>query len=138
MINFCSIIGSNNRLDWEMFLTSGHVNSLSVENMTSLSDHRPISLDLKFNINTIIQHNITGKAHTCSKKSNRLNINNIDTYRQVLGNEMSIHNITPIMNKLDDNSENITKINKITTLIIQLYTNAANKISACGKIILVK
>ena len=90
----------------ETFLMTDHVNSFSVENMTSLSDHRPISLDLKFSKNTNIQPNIRNIAGINPNKPKRLNIQNLEAYKKVLGDEMSQHNIVPIMNKLDENPDN--------------------------------
>ena len=88
---------------------------------------------MKFSKNTIIQPNIRNIARINSNKPKRPNIQNLETYKKVLGNEMSQHNIAPIMNKLDENPDNINILNEITTMLTQLYTNAANKLKIFGK-----
>ena len=72
---------------------------LASGNLSELSDHRPLNLNLKY---------VKQKENYLCVKNNllprpmRFQINNIETYKNELTNRMNADNIFPFMSNLDD------------------------------------
>ena len=108
----------------ERFLMRKYIHSYKVEDLTSLSDHRPLTLKLKYIKNNEIKQNLSNLL----PKSKRFCIKNIETYRKQLENEMNLNTITSFTEKVEK-CINDKDINNMTQEITKLYINAANKVN---------
>ena len=105
----------------ESFLMRKYIQSFNVEDLTSLSDHRPLTLKLKYIKNKEIKQNPTNLL----PRPQRFCFKNIETYRKKLENEMNLNTITSITEKLEK-CTNEKDINNMTQEFTNLYINAAN------------
>ena len=106
----------------ENFLRQKHIHSFTVEDITSLSDHRPLTLKLKYSkIDTSEQNEIN-----LFPKLKTINIKNIDLYKTELDKIMDSNTIFSISNRLK-NSTNQEEIINMMTQFSDLYINAVNK-----------
>ena len=108
----------------ERFLMRKYIPSFKVEDLTSLSDHRPLTLKLKYIKNNEIKQDLSNLLH----KPKRFCIKNIETYRKQLVNEMNLNTITSFTEKVEK-CTNDREINNMTQEITKLYINAANKVN---------
>ena len=108
----------------ENFLQTDHIQSFTVDTITSLSDHRPISLQLQFKFQNLIQ-----PTPITIKRPSRIKLENIETYKHALVEEMSAEKLLPVMIALDETNGTKYEINSITKSVTSLYTNAAQKIN---------
>ena len=104
----------------ESFLMRKYIHSFNVEDLTSLSDHRPINVKLKY----IKNKETTNNPINLLPKPNRFYIKNIESYREKLENEMNQNKITSITGKIEK-CNNDKEINSITKEITNIYINAA-------------
>ena len=104
----------------EIFLMRKYIHSFNVEEFTSLSDHRPLTLKLKYIKNIEIKEIPTNLL----PKQKRFCIKNIETYRKKLENEMNLNTITSLEKYSNDKD-----INNMAQEITNLYINAANKVN---------
>ena len=81
----------------ESFLMRKYIQSFNVEDLTSLSDHRPLTLKLKYIKNKEIKQNPTNLL----PRPKRFCFKNLETYRKKLENEMNLNTITSITEKLE-------------------------------------
>ena len=101
-----------------------YIHSFNVEDLTSLSDHRPLTLKLKYIKNNEIKQNLSNLL----PKPKRFCIKNIETYRKQLENEMNLNTITSFTEKVEKCS-NDRDINNMTQEITKLSINVANKVN---------
>ena len=105
----------------EIFLMRKYIHSFNVEELTSLSDHRPLTLKLKYIKNKEIKEIPTNLL----PKPKRFCIKNIETYRKKLENEMNLNTITSFAEKLEKCS-NDKDINNMAQEITNLYIDSLN------------
>ena len=103
----------------ENFLLKNYVHSFTIEDLTEISDHRPITLKLKYK-NNIITHSKT--EHTLFPKPKRLQIKNFINYKEELNKEMNSRTISQIKSKIQ-NCNTKTDIDHVIVQTTNLYTN---------------
>ena len=99
-----------------------HIHSFIVEDLSSLSDHRPLSLQIKY---TKSQEDHL-RIPILLPKPTRIQIKNIETYQKELDNEMNVNTISLMIEKLNkcNSSE---ELNRLTQSTANLYINAAKQ-----------
>ena len=107
-----------------IFLMRKYIHSFNVEELTSLSDHRPLTLKLKYIKNKEMKEIPTNLL----PQPKRFCLKNIETYRKKLENEMNLNTITSFTEKLEKCS-NDKVINSMAQEITNLYINAASKVN---------
>ena len=106
----------------ENFLTQKNIHSFKVEDLTTLSDHRPLTLKLCYSkTNKNNQHEVT-----LTPKLKAINIKILENYKTELDKLMDVNTISSIINKLKSAS-NEQDIIQVTNQATELYINAANK-----------
>ena len=113
----------------EAFLLKNYINSFTVDDLTTLSDHRPLQLQLK---NTTIKKQETYKPTILSPKPINFKIKNYETYSTKLAEEMNREAISILISSIEkcNNNDDLKDIIQTTT---NLYTNVANKINLITK-----
>ena len=102
----------------KFFLMRKYIHSFNVEELTSLSDYRPVTLKLKYIKNKEIKEIPTNLL----PKPKRFCIKNIETYRKKLENEINLNTNTSLEKYSNDKD-----INNMAQEITNLYINAADK-----------
>ena len=104
----------------ENFLLKNYIHSFTVEDLTEISDHRPITLQLKYKINVINNPTI---EQTLFSKPKRFQIKNFLSYREELNNEMNPQTINQLIKKIE-NSNKISDIDDIILQTTKFYTKS--------------
>ena len=106
----------------ESFILQNHIHAFNVGDITHLSDHRPLTLRLKYE--KLVKK--TQRNETVFPKPKLIKIKDNNRYKNYLNTEMNIETVTQIINDL--NKSNVTTVtNNITQNIAELYITAANK-----------
>ena len=109
----------------ESLLMLDHIHSFEVEELTLLSDHRPISLTVKYNVNK--DQNIQETPISCTPKKNKLMQNNKEIYKNELHRLMNKTSITSLINKLENIKDKTadTILDNTVKEITELYVKSA-------------
>ena len=107
----------------EAFLLQKHIHTFNVDDITHLSDHRPLTLQLKYQKVVEKEQN----NETLSPKPRLIKIKDTNIYKNHLNTEMNIGTVNKIINDIHK-SNSTDEINYITQKITDLYIKATNKI----------
>ena len=118
----------------ENFLLQDHIHSFTVDDLTTFSDHRPLTIHLKHktSVNDEIIKQSQTKTTNLTKRPNRIKIENNIIYEKELNHIMNTNDINMLISKLD-NCTNGDELNKIAHSVASLYKDAAIKINTNNK-----
>ena len=110
------VLGSEN------FLMQDYIYSFQVEELTYLSDHRPISLTLKFNKRKE-KENIQKIPVSNKLRKKKITLNNYENYKIELNRQMNTNYIGSLIKQLDNikNTNDICSLDNLTQNITELY-----------------
>ena len=109
----------------EHFLVKEYIHSFTINDLTELSDHRPLNLQLKYpkNITTDIEN-----PDILLPKPRIIKIKDYNIYKNELQNEMNQNNISQMISKIHT-CKNKIELNNIIKLTTELYIKTAIKIN---------
>ena len=103
------VLGSEN------LLLQNYIHSFEVEELTLLSDHRPISLTLQYNAN---KQNVKTTPVTTTLRKKRFILNDYEIFKTELNRQMNNTNVNRLLNKMegiekDTGQTSISSVDKI-------------------------
>ena len=108
----------------EKLLMENYIHSFEVEELTLLSDHRPISVTLHYNATN---KNKEKKNTNSTTKRRKVVLKNYEIYKTELNKQMNSNQVTCLINKLENIKDkgDIPDLNKIVNDVKDMYLGSA-------------
>ena len=110
-------------LHLKLFLLKNSINSFTVNDLTTLRDHRPLQIQL---INTTINKQEENQPTCLLHKPLNFNIKNYEAYGTELAKEMNPELISLLISNIE-NCNNTVELKEIIYTTTNMYTNVAKK-----------